>query len=225
MPGGDFVTTFTVTAPRDLIVSIPDVARGPGQPVLGPATGSNVALPTGLPIRLSNAAGVTSVTLTLQYNPELMDITSINLGANAPSGSQLESNLLVPGTATISFFTLAPLEAGQLDIANVIATVPEDALYGQSQVIRFTSLDVNAGALNAKTDDALHVVAYPGDINGNRRYDAEDARLIARVGVGLDTGFVFSDPINATAATGMPLFPTIDPIILGDVTGIDGISP
>ncbi len=67
------------------------------------------------------------------------------------------------------------------------------------------------------------MAAYPGDANANRRYDAEDARLIARVGVGSDTGFISATPTSSTVTT--PLYPLIDPMLLGDVTGVDGISP
>ncbi|WP_372724176.1 cohesin domain-containing protein, partial [Novipirellula sp.] len=221
--GGDYTNSFTVAAGNALTVGLPDIVRGPTQSIQVPAGGSGVALPAGLPIQISNAEGVTSVTLTIQYDPALLDISDVQLGADAPSGSQVESNLTVPGTATISFFSVAPLAAGQTSLVDIIASVPEDAPYGETQAIRITSLDVNAGALTATADDAVQVVAFAGDVNRNQRYDAEDARLIARVGVGLDSGFVFSEPTSTSATT--RLFPTIDPVLLGDVTGADGLSP
>ncbi|WP_442507382.1 beta strand repeat-containing protein [Novipirellula sp. SH528] len=221
--GGDYTNTFTVAAGNPLTVGLPDIVRGPTQSIQVPAGGSGVALPAGLPIQISNSEGVTSVTLTIQYDPALLDISDVQLGVDAPSGSQVESNLTVPGTATISFFSIAPLAAGQTSLVDIIASVPEDAPYGESQAIRITSLDVNAGALSATADDAVQVVAFVGDVNRNQRYDAEDARLIARVGVGLDSGFVFSEPTSASATT--RLYPTIDPVLLGDVTGVDGLSP
>lgn len=221
--GGNFVDTFTVTGTQDLVVGLPDFARGPTQTVQVPAGGSGQTLPPGLPIQLSDADGVTSVTLTIEYDPTLLDISAVQLGGDAPTDSQVESNLSTPGVATISFFSVAPMSSGQADIVDIIATVPEDATYGAAQAIRITSIEVNAGDLDAATDDAIHVVAFPGDANRNRRYDAEDARLIARVGVDLDTGFVFNNPTATSAST--RLYPAIDPILIGDVTGVDGISP
>ena len=221
--GGNFVTTFTVSAGTSVAVGFSDIARGPGQSLQGPASGSGAALPEGLAIQLSNAAGVTSVTMTFQYDPSLMTISEIKLGPDAPSGSQIQSNLATPGVATLSFFALAPLTADQTDIVQVIATVPTTATYGKAQVLDVTAVEVNAGALTAKANDAVHVAAYPGDANANQRYDAEDARLIARVGVGSDSGFVSATPTSATVTT--PLYPLIDPMLLGDVTGVDGISP
>ncbi|WP_372896787.1 cadherin domain-containing protein, partial [Stieleria sp.] len=221
--GGDFVDTFTVSSGPALVVSLPDFVRGPTQAIQVPAAGSGQDLPPGLPIQLSDADGVTSLTLTIQYDPTLLDISGVQLGSDAPANSQVDVNLTVPGVATISFFSLAPLAAGAADLVDIIATVPEDAPYGTSQSVRMTSIEVNAGAMDAAADDALHVVAFPGDVNQNRRYDAEDARLIARVGVDLDSGFVFSNPTGTTAST--RLFPNIDPVLLGDVTGVDGVSP
>ncbi len=223
-PGGDFSSTFTVTSSA-LVVSLPDFARGPTQTVNVPAAGSGQAPQTGLPIRLSNAQGVTSLTLTLAFDSSLLNVSEVKLGRNAPTGSQVQSNLTVPGQATISFFALAPLASGAADIIELVATVPSGATYGKTQIIRLQNLEVNAGALQARADDAVHVVAYPGDANGNRRYDAEDARLIARVGVGLDTGFVLADPSGTVNNSAARIFPVSDPLIIGDVSGQDGLSP
>ena len=221
--GGNFVNTFTVSAGTSVSVGFADIARGPGQALQGPASGSGATLPEGLAIQLSNAAGVTSLTMTFQYDTSLMNITEVKLGPDAPTGSQVQANTNTPGVVTLSFFALSPLTADQTDILQVIATVPDSATYGKAQVLDVTAVEVNAGALTAKANDAIHVAAYPGDANANRRYDAEDARLIARVGVGSDTGFVSATPTSSTVTT--PLYPLIDPMLLGDVTGVDGISP
>jgi hypothetical protein len=56
------------------------------------------------------------------------------------------------------------------------------------------------------------------------RYDAEDARLIARVGVGLDSGLAV-DPPHANPATPLrSLYPLVDATIIGDVTGDGTLS-
>ena len=86
--GGNFVQTFSVAASQPLVVSLPDFACGPGQALSGPAEGSGVALTEGLPVRLNDAAGVTSVLLTIDYDPALLTISGAELGAGAPDGSQ-----------------------------------------------------------------------------------------------------------------------------------------
>lgn len=222
-PGGDFVFSFTVSAVPALVVSLPDFARGPAQPINVPAVGSGTAPQTGLPIRFSQTSGITSFTTTITYDPGLLDITDVQLGVDSPAGSQVEANFDVTGQVTIAFFTLEPLTSGQADLIQLVASVPANAVYGNAHALDITAIEVNAGAIQAIGDSAIHVVAFPGDSNGNGRYDAEDARLIARVGVGLDTGFVASP--STGSATNPRLFALIDPVIIGDVTGVDGISP
>ncbi len=224
-PGGDFVFSFTVAAVPSVVVGLPDFARGPTQSVNVPAVGSGQAPLSGLPIQVSETAGVTSMSMTITYDPAMLDVSEVKLGRDAPTGSQVEANLTVPGQITLAFFSLNPMTGGPADLLEIVASVPEDAPYAQAQVLRIQSLEVNAGLIQALGDEAIHVVAFPGDANANRRYDAEDARLTARVGVGLDTGFVANDPTASATEAGTHLYPTIDPIIIGDVTGLDGISP
>ena len=57
------------------VVSLPDFACGPEQPVNVPAAYRNTSVYLGLPITISNGAGVTSVNLTMTFNPSLLDVT------------------------------------------------------------------------------------------------------------------------------------------------------
>ncbi|XZE20024.1 cohesin domain-containing protein [Pirellulaceae bacterium SH449] len=224
VPGGDFVTSFVVAALPTVVVGMPDFARGPSQPVNVPAVGSGQSPLPDLPIQFSNTAGITSLTMTVSYDPSLLNVTDVNLGPSAPNGSQVEANLTNPGEIVIAFFSLEPLAAGAGSLIVLESSVPDNATYGSAHLIRISSLEINSGAIEAATRDAVHLVAFPGDVTGNRRYDAEDARLVARVGVGLDSGFVgaLSEGVGTPQ---MRPFATIDPIIIGDVTGLEGISP
>ena len=161
----------------------------------------------------------------LTYDPALIDITAVTLGPNAPAGSQVEGNFDTEGEVTVGFFSLAPLPGGNLDLFRLTASIPSSAPYGAAQVLSLSDLQVNAGAMQATGDSAVHVVAFPGDANANRRYDTEDARLVARVGVGLDTGLAVDQPTAAAGTTFRTLFPSIAPVLIGDVTGREGLSP
>ena len=57
-------TTFTVAPSSARVLALPDFARGPGQPVVIPA-----ATGTGLPLTISDGTGVTSISLSVTYNP------------------------------------------------------------------------------------------------------------------------------------------------------------
>ncbi len=222
-PGGDFVITFEAE-PEAIVVGMPDFARGPGQAVHLPHAIGSEAVESGLPIHLSDAGGVTSVLLTVNYNPDMLRITDVMLGADAPDGSQVMINAEEPGQATIAFFALDPLESGAARILSLVANVPRSAPYGEAHAVRITGLEVNAGSLAATADEAIHVAAFVGDANRNMRYDVEDARLIARVGVGLDSGLA-ADPPHADPATEVrALYPMVDAVIIGDVTGDGTLS-
>src|SRR5262249_10577206 len=70
--GDGYITSFTVGTPRGA-VTVPDFARGPDNP--NPTTGPNNTAGNGIPIALSNGAGVTDGTFVLQYNANLLTIT------------------------------------------------------------------------------------------------------------------------------------------------------
>ena len=86
-PGDDFTFTFTVDppAPATVVVGIPDFARGPGQPVDVPAGTGSTPANNDLPLRLSDGSGVTSVSLTLRYDPALLHITGALRGTTRRS--------------------------------------------------------------------------------------------------------------------------------------------
>ena len=223
--GGDFVYSFAVDAPESLVVSLSDFARGPSQAVQAPSEGSGEELPDGLLVQFSDAEGITSGTFTITYDPDLLTITAVQAGPDAPSDMLVEANLTEPGVAVISFAIPGdPMESGAANLIEIIAEVPADATYGAVQVLDVSDVEINAGAIEATADDAIHAVVFVGDANGNCAYDTEDARLIARVGLELDSGFAIDQPSSTLSDDYEILFPTIDPAIIGDVTGKEGLS-
>ena len=91
-PGDDFTTTFTVVPSTDVVVSIPDFARGPAEV---DSTGFNFA--NGIPLTISSGSGLTSAVVTLTYNPALITLT----GATTPLTGY-----------TVSGFSASNTEAG-----------------------------------------------------------------------------------------------------------------
>jgi hypothetical protein len=247
-PGGNFVyDTFTVAASQAIVVSLPDFARGPGQRVNVPSYDPSRQPPldedlnqAGLPIRLSNANGVTSVMLTLQYDPALLTITDVLSGlvpGTRTSDNQflgsVVSDLSTPGQIGLLFYASQPLTGTNITIARLSALVPEtaDSLYGSAGVLHFASVSVNGSTAYATADDAVQVVALFGDANMNKGYDDQDPSLILRVAAGLDSGFAATPPwpnpvIPGTTTPLMPTptYPLIDPLIIGDITGNGKIS-
>src|SRR5207244_7012573 len=121
------------------------------------------ATSAGIPITLSNGAGVTSVSLTLTYNPALLNITAVSAGSLLPTGSQVQANLGTPGQAQINVTTPTPLSAGAAELIKLTANVPATATYRAAEILNITNVSVNGGAIAAVGDAALHVDAYFGD--------------------------------------------------------------
>jgi hypothetical protein len=203
----NFTSSFTVTAPTGVLVSLPNFARGPQQAVNVPNTA------TGLPISVSNASGLTSASFTLTYNPQLLNITGVSA---AQSGWNVPTATFHSIDATHETLTVTDsgtsLPAGAANIFNLTASVPSGASYGASAALQLSgvSLSGTSGSIAAAAGESLEKVAFVGDVTGNEGYSALDASLIARVVVGLDSGF---DSYRLT-----------DPVIVGDVTGDGTLS-
>ena len=151
--GDNYVTTFTVANPTaSVTVSLPDFMRGPGQGVdvqnntdsdgniyQYPSSNSGVqnnVSGSGIPLSLHNNAGtavtVTSVTLSLAYNPSLLTITAVTA---VPDGATATLDATsTPGLALITFtdssgLVLQPVgdPGNALDFVHLTASVPTSA--------------------------------------------------------------------------------------------------
>lgn len=179
------------------VLSVADVARGPGQPVNIPATGG------GLPIVLANAAGATRIAFTLRYDAALIGFVGASNGAGLPAGSTLSVDLSSVGEVRVLITTGAPLGAAAVELVRLQAGVPSAAAYGARQVLDLADIVINDGAIAARDDDGLHVVAFLGDGSGDRAYSMLDVTRLQRVITRADSGFA--------------AFPLVDPTLLGDI--------
>jgi autotransporter-associated beta strand protein len=202
--GDDFVQQFTIGASTDRVLSLPDFARGNSQSVNVPATA------TGLPISISDAAGVVKVGLQLTFDPELFDLTAVVLAAGMPADWTVSADLTVAGQANITASGSTALPTGTRNVVALTAEVPLEAPYGSAQVLRLGAVQLNDGAIAAHGENAFHKVAYFGDTSGSRSYSGLDAAYIARVAVDLNTGF--------------DAYELADPIVIADATGNGSLS-
>ena len=214
-PGDNFVTTFVVGNPANSVtVSLPDFARGPGQPVnLPTATTAN-----GVPLRFLNNAStavtLTSVTLSLAYDTTLLAITGAGLATGLPAGATVTVNTTsTPGLALVSFSSATGVVLSGKTAAiflDLTATVPSTANYASKELLDLQNININNGTFTtgnglAIDDAAIHVSAFFGDATCDLGYTGLDAQRIARVSVGLDPGF--------------RQWLLADPLIVGDVSG------
>jgi hypothetical protein len=186
-------------------VSLPNFARGPQQPVQVPASAS-----TGIPVTLSNGAGITSASFQLRYNPALLNVTGAAVAPGMPVGSTVNVTFPSSGVMNVTFTSPTALAAGATRFVDLQASVPAVAGYRSKHLLDLTNISLNLGATPSVDDDAIHVVAYFGDVTANGSYSSQDGSRISRVSVGLDSGF---EP-----------YKLLDPVIVGDISGNGAIS-
>jgi hypothetical protein len=203
--GDSYVTTFTVTTSSAVTVTVPDFARGPDS-----VDGINVpnnAAGNGIPVALSTGAGVTDGTFVLNYNANLLTITG---GTVNPllTGATFTVTTFGSGPAaqaTIVFHSPTALAAGAVRLGGLNATVPSNAPYKSKELLHWSSLSLNGGAIATTADDGVHAVAFLGDTTGDGTYTSADSVLIARVASAADSGFA--------------AYPVLDPVLVGDLNG------
>ena len=195
-PGDDYVFNMVISSvANEVVVSIPDFARGFGQDVDLPSTTDS-----GIPITLSTGQDVTSVDFDLEYDPALLTPTGFT---TAISGASAAFNVLSPGLVkvTVSSATEFSSTPGSIELGRLTATVPDTAPYASKHVLDLTNLNVedNVPATRpSRADDGVHVAAYAGDTSGNQRYSGGDTTLVQRQIVGLGNGFTsyqLADPV------------------------------
>jgi hypothetical protein len=77
--------------------------------------------------------------------------------------------------------------------------------YRAKDLLHLSGVSLNSGAIAATSCDALLLVAYVGDADGNGAYSSNDAVLITGVALQTDTGFA--------------AYPLVDPVIVADTDG------
>jgi autotransporter-associated beta strand protein len=213
-PGHDFTTTFTIgaAAAGDDIVWTPATANGPKQTLQAP--GNNVS-GGGYPVYLNDGSGlVTSVNVTFNYNPAMLSVTGVTSNPNLPGSTfALNVGLSSPGHTVLSYTgpkaDASSLVGGQVPLGFISATVPDSPaaspIYKGKDLLHLSGISVNGGTIAAVGNDAVHVVAFVGDANGDGTYSSDDAVKITRVALQTDAGFA--------------AYPLVDPVIVADTDG------
>jgi hypothetical protein len=215
-PGSDFTTTFTVdtAAAGTDVVWLPATAAGPGQLLNAPG---NNQVGGGEPLYLYNPTmgWVTSVKVTLDYNPTLLNVSGAVPNGALPGSNFMLLDSSVPGQAVFEYSgpaaDAALLAGGNVALGFLNATVPNPGMAGTAPIYRaldflhLSDLAVNGGAIPAAAADAVHLVAYVGDADGNGSYGSNDAVLITRTALQSDSGF--------------SAYPLVDPVIVADTDG------
>lgn len=213
--GDDYVARFDFRpAKGTAVISLPDFMRGPGQPVNVPALGLQ------LPVNYTTStAGLHQIVFTVDYDPRMLSITGANRGSLLLLGTTVSFQSVSIGQnlqqarITVTLPLNLTLPAGSFQLASLVASVPAGAPYGASEVLRVKVASINGNVPangSVLSDDALHVVGYFGDANGDAAYTSQDVQQILRVVSKADPGFA--------------AWRNVDPVSIAGVTGGGGLS-
>jgi hypothetical protein len=140
--------------------------------------------------------------LEVEFNPSLLAITDVLAGASSPADWDFFWSNPSPGRLIITANGDSPLPAATLlTLFQVVATVPDTASYASKQVLRITThrfTDQSGFDLPSAAEDAVHIVAFPGDTTANGLISSLDVTSIRRWIGAVDggfSGFQLADPI------------------------------
>ena len=160
----------------------------------------------------TSTGGVTSGQFTLTFDPTLLTVSGVTVDPHlaATNGATLTldgSSNLAAGIAVIDFTAATAVTANSTGIVlgGLTATVPGTALYKSKDLLHFTSVSLNSGAIAAVGADAVQVVAFLGDASGDGYITSADAVDLWNVAGGSDAGFA--------------AYRLADPYIIGDLSG------
>jgi hypothetical protein len=188
--GDDFVAGFTVGAASGAVVGIGNL--------VAPAGAASQALS----LQLRDAAGARSVYVQLAYDPALLRIDAVNLGAGAPLGSVMSLDTRVAGRLGVQLTLGSALpDAALRALVTLTTSVPAGAAAGSARLLRL--LDQQVDGATARADLGVQWVGVPGDADGNGAVQMGDVTLIQRVATRGDTGFAAQ--------------PLIDPVLIADL--------
>ena len=200
--GGNYATSFSVGAAGNQL-RLPDFARGPGQAVNLPASGS------GMPVTLRSDGTVRELSFRLVVDVASLNVTEIRRGTDLPADASLVVTPVAnqPGHFEVRISRATALPAGTLKLLSLVAEVPATAALAKAKASVIATQDVRINGVQASQagDAAIQAVAYLGDLNLDGKYDSTDVALLGRLGTKLDSGL-----------TGLN---DVDPLISADIHG------
>lgn len=173
-------------ATQPITASIPSFARAPGQSV---SLGLSNA---GLPVQVSTAGDVVSLSLQVLYSPQLLQITAAQPGSSLPADWTLSTTHDSDGHLSVSLSGSTPLASGTIDAIQLTASIPATAswLESGSIIVQGTAGTLTGEAQDLQPQSAVQHVRNLADLNTNGRIDSGDYLCITR----LLTGASFASP-------------------------------
>ncbi len=183
VPGDDFIGTFQLGG-TDVIARFASFISPSGG-----AVGDSL----GLPIDFSSVGGVRSLRFTVDFDPEVLEITRVVQAPGLPRADvDVAVTLLGDGRSrlTVEMRFAAPLVPGSVRLAYLEARTPSAAAYGSQRLLSTAVTAINGTALlQPLATGAVQVVAVGNDANRDTRVNGVDQALIDQIGSRIGSGF------------------------------------
>ena len=193
LPGGDFSAEFIVSE-FDRIIGLDDFTLAAG-------TSAD------LDISLSDGANITEAEFTLTYNPAVLSVEDLVLDPALAADWEISFDHDTPGIIEVELSGSA-LTNGVTELLSLEVSIPNNPGNTSADLVRIDHVSLNNNEIIGVGDTALQIITAVGDLNGDGNAAESDAHLASLVAVGL------SDRFDA--------FPTIDPLLVGDLNN-DGV--
>ena len=205
-------------------LSIGDTARGAGQELsingtghFDPVTGIALTAAKGLPVHLTTAKALTSLSGTFKLDSQLLLNSQWVAGADLPDDWTISVNSTgQTGEYQFQASGNTSIEGSNLEIFRLKGNVTANAapgnngIYGSTTLIEATIKSDQLTGQVFTVDPGLVALAYSGDATGNGTLSSLDASYVQRVVVELDSGFDAYDDLN--------------PVLISDTTGNGTLS-
>jgi hypothetical protein len=187
--GANYRTTLLYAGAAAGSAALPDFMYGPGEHVDVPREADQ-----GLRVDFASNGGVKTMTFTVAFDPALLRLDGVLRGADLPAGAQL-TWAVTPAAGGKSLLRVTivsdtAIAAGSRHLVSLDATVPTSAPYGSSEIL-ITAVERinNAVPAATQTDEALQLVGFFGDSDGDGDLDIRDLWETTLVTIGLRDDF------------------------------------
>jgi hypothetical protein len=213
--GDAFLRSFDAISTPTHLIAIGDTARGPGQ-TLSLNGSSLTSSNSGLPVLLSSATPLTSLSGTLHFDGVAINNGGLVRGSALPADWTLNVTPAAGGGFSFTASGSTPISGSNLQLLRFTGSVAATASYGSTTLVQISVNSPTNPSLAFASDPGLVAIAFAGDTTGNGKtrpnkpYSSLDASFLQRVLVGFEPGF--------------DAYPVIAPTLIADVSGNGSLS-
>ena len=124
--GDNYTDSFVISDAGSTVVSTPSFARAPGESVDLLRTGTQNVF---CQIKLDSDGSVQSVAFTVEYDPAVISVESLEKSVTLPAGATMTHSIVTPGNIAVTITSSQAIGVGSATLAVMNASIADDAGY------------------------------------------------------------------------------------------------